>query len=125
MAETSFLLEFYEDMNGNQPVREWLLRDLSSKDRRTVGTAMRAILQQQGVDVCGSNFGRQLGQGLFEFRLREGPLLARVFCHAHGRRVILLLGAYDKGRDPSPRRQEREIASARARLADWSQRQRS
>ena len=34
-------------------------------------------------------------------------------------RLILLLGGYDKGRDPSPRRQEREIALARSRLTDW------
>ncbi len=80
---------------------------------------MRAILQEQGIGVCGSAFGRQLGEGVFEFRLREGPLLARIFCHAHGARVILLLGAYDKGRDPSRRRQNREIALARSRLADW------
>jgi putative component of toxin-antitoxin plasmid stabilization module len=80
---------------------------------------MWAILQQQGIGVCGSAFGRQLGGGIFEFRLREPPLLARIFCHAHGNRVILLLGAYDKGRDPSARRQNREIALARARLAEW------
>jgi len=101
-------------------VREWLLRDLSPESRRTVGAALWGILQQQGIAVCGTEFGRQLGEGLFEFRLREGALLARVFCHAHGKRVILLLGGYDKGRDPSPRRQKREIASARVRLADWS-----
>lgn len=83
---------------------------------------MWAILQQQGIGVCGTAFGRQLGGGLFEFRLREPPLLARIFCHAHGSRVILLLGAYDKGRDPSARRQNREIAVARSRLAEWKAR---
>ena len=50
----------------------------------------------------------------------KGRFSHECFCHAHGKRVILLLGGYDKGRDPSPRRQKREIASARARLADWS-----
>jgi hypothetical protein len=33
--------------------------------------------------------------------------------------VILLLAAYDKGRDPSPRRQDQEIGHARARLQEW------
>jgi hypothetical protein len=47
-----------------------------------------------------------------------------VFCHAYGDRVILLLGGYDKGRDPSSRRQEREIALARSRLTDWNVRHR-
>ncbi len=125
VAEAEFELEFYEDPDGRQPVRDWLTKDLDREARRTVGAAMRAILQQAGVGVCGAAFGRQLGRGLFEFRLREPPLLARVFCHAYGRRLILLLGAYDKGRDPSHRRQEREIAEARARLAEWQKRTRS
>jgi hypothetical protein len=34
-----------------------------------------------------------------------------------------LLGAYDKGEDSSPRRQQAEIALARARLRDWQRRQ--
>jgi len=46
-----------------------------------------------------------------------------VFCHAYGNRVVLLLGGYDKGADPSPRRQNEEIALTRARLGDWRRRQ--
>jgi hypothetical protein len=48
-----------------------------------------------------------------------------VFCHAHGDRLVLLLAAYDKGEDPSPRRQNAEIALARERLRDWQRRQAS
>lgn len=77
------------------------------------------------MDVCGTSFGRQLGAGLFEFRLREEGLLVRILCHAYGDRLILLLGAYDKGRDPSERRQNREISEARARLREWQSRRRS
>jgi putative component of toxin-antitoxin plasmid stabilization module len=80
---------------------------------------MRRILQQQGVGVCGTAFGRQLKEGLFEFRLREAELLLRVFCHAYGERIVLLLGGYDKGADPSDRRQARKIALARRRLSEW------
>lgn len=117
-----FRLEFYVDANGRQPVRTWLLTELSAKERRTVGAAMHQILQQQGIAVCGTIFGRQLGGGLFEFRLRDGSLLARIFCHAFGDRVILLLAAYDKGRDSSERRQNREINLARSRLTEWQAR---
>lgn len=119
LIPTPFRLTFYTDPEGRQPVREWLREGLSAPDRRTVGAALRRILQEQGVAVCDSSFGRQLGHGLFEFRVREGPLLVRIFCHAYGSRLILLLGAYDKGRDPSERRQQAEIALARRRLADW------
>jgi hypothetical protein len=118
-------LEFYEDEAGDAPVRMWMSRELDRYERRALGTAMRQILQEQGVDICGTPFGRQLGGGLFEFRLREANLLLRVFCHAYGERVILLLGGYDKARDPSQRRQSAEIAEARIRLREWKQRQRA
>jgi hypothetical protein len=104
--------------------------------RRALGHAMNEVLQQLGVAVCGTEFGKQLGGGLFEFRLRrdlrEGAssgggkierILLRVFCHAQGDRVILLVGGYDKGEHPSPRRQNAEIELARARLREWQRRQ--
>ncbi len=112
-------LDFYEDETGRKPVLEWITEELDRSARRILGTAMREILQEQGIDVCGTAFGRQLGGGLFEFRLREPELLLRVFCHAYGERLILLLGGYDKGRDPSRRRQETEISEARRRLQRW------
>jgi hypothetical protein len=102
--------------------------------------ALTLILAVHDVGVCGTPYGRQLGRGLFEFRLDEdeatvsrkwsaGPsprgsvigarILLRVFCQATGDRIVLLLGGYDKGRDPSRRRQQREIARARARLGEF------
>jgi phage-related protein len=97
---------------------------VSISTRRVVGTALREILQEQGMGVCGTAFGRQLGGGLFEFRLREGNLLLRAFCHAYSDKVILLLAAYDKSEDPSAKRQQKEIELARRRLTDWQQRHR-
>jgi hypothetical protein len=52
-------------------------------------------------------------------------VLLRVFCHAHGHRVILLLAGYDKGADPSRKRQQREIDVARRRLADFQAQERA
>jgi hypothetical protein len=105
------------------------VEDLTRGQRRVLGRAMQDVLQQQGIGVCGTEFGRQLGGGLFEFRLRRSAtgaratrILLRVFCHAYGDRIVLLLGGYDKGADPSPRRQNDEIAIARSRLADWRRR---
>jgi phage-related protein len=119
----AFTLEFYQDAVGRKPVLDWLRDKVSISTRRVVGTALREILQEQGVRVCGTPFGRQLGGGLFEFRLREGDLLLRAFCYAYGDKVILLLGAYDKGQDPSAKRQNKEIELARRRLIDWQRRQ--
>jgi hypothetical protein len=35
---------------------------------------------------------------------------------------VLLVGGYDKGADPSAKRQQKEIALARRRLADFKRR---
>lgn len=114
----AYALEFYEDASGDQPVLRWLREELTLAKRKALGYAMNTVLQQ-------------LGGGLFEFRLRRdlrdpagareeaGRILLRVFCHAHGDRLLLLVGGYDKGEHPSPRRQGTEIALARARFKDW------
>jgi len=127
----AYELEFYEDASGDQPVLRWLREDLPLAKRKALGYAMNTVLQRLGLGVCGTEFGKQLGGGLFEFRLRRdlrnpagareeaGRILLRVFCHAHGDRLLLLVGGYDKGEHPSPRRQSAEIAMARARLKDW------
>lgn len=52
-------------------------------------------------------------------------ILLRVFCHAHGKKVVLLLAAYDKGREPSAKRQNTEIRRAKQRLSRWKADQRS
>lgn len=138
----NYRLEFYANAAGDQPVLRWLREELTPTQRRAIGVALREILEVEGVGVCRGAYGRQLGEGLFEFRLRNDAaeilrsvgkaardepqaerILLRVFCHAHGDRLILLLGGYDKGADPSRRRQQREIAEARSRLIDYRQRQ--
>jgi hypothetical protein len=94
-----YTIEFYEEA-GRKPVLEWIRNDLTPYKRRPLGIAMREILQRQGVQVCGTAFGSQLGDGLFEFRLREQGLLLRVFCHACGDKVVLLLGGTTKAMTP-------------------------
>ena len=54
---------------------------------------------------------------------REKVLL-RVCVHFYGDKIVLLLGGYDKGRDPKEKRQQREIAQARKLLAQFRERQR-
>ena len=133
-------VEFYEDANGHSPVHDWIM-DLSSSHRRALGVAMHEILQYEGVNVCDSEFGKALGEGLYEFRLRHDsdeilgrkrPLhkrlypkekvLLRVFFHPHGDKLILLVGGYDKRRFPGRKRQQKEIEAARKRLNEWKAR---
>lgn len=104
---------------------------------------MDLVLQVVGADVAGTEYGKALGEGLFEFRLRHTsaelvasltaqtpnpesskPKIAlRVFFHPHGARLILLLAAYDKAREPSDKREDDEIKLARKRLTDYLRRQ--
>lgn len=130
-------VEFFEDDSGRQPVREFLL-SLEPDKRAALIAAIEMILIPRGLDVCATEYGRQLGEGLFEFRVRHdetvirgqspgsrseskrrGDIVLRVFCHAYGEKVILLLGGYDKGADASPRRQSREIEQSRKRLRSF------
>jgi hypothetical protein len=78
-------------------------------------------------------------EGLFEFRVRHDErvirgkagessagkptaVLLRIFCHAYGERIVLLLGGYDKGAAPSKKRQDAEIETARRRLRSFQTR---
>jgi hypothetical protein len=142
MAEARYRLEFYKDQTGDEPVRRWLREELTARQRRAIGYAMAEVLEHLGIGVCSTEFGKQLGGGLFEFRLRRDlaalavgqettepgahseRILLRVFCHAYGDRIVLLLAGYDKGRDPSPGRQQAEITVARKRLKSWLANQR-
>jgi phage-related protein len=138
MAKPPFTLEFYQDRNGDEPVLRWL-RDLPPRKRRAMGVALFEILQHDGPNVVGTNFGKLVGGGIFEFRLdqdsarilaRKGKrvvakeaepaqILLRVFCHAYGDKIVLLLGGYDKGERPALRHQQAQIELAKARLRDW------
>ena len=141
MPTARFTLEYYRTSAGDEPVRRWIFDKLGAPLRRAAVMGLQHVLAERGLDVCGTEFGRHLGQGLFEFRLRydetalrrrlhlvapsspgpsrRDPVLLRVFCHAYEDRVILLLAGYDKGADPSRKRQQREIDVARRRLADF------
>jgi putative component of toxin-antitoxin plasmid stabilization module len=134
-----FTIEFYEEAGGRQPFRQFL-DDLDPAKRLSMIAAIEQILAKQGSAVCNNSWGKSLGKGLFEFRVRhtaaeirrmfdgdpppgphdlEGPpgkVVLRVFCHAYGDRIVLLLGGYDKGEDASAKRQQKEIQTARKRL---------
>ncbi len=132
-------VEFYDEEGGRCPVREFLA-DLEPEKRMAMIAAIEVVLVPRGLAVCETEYGRQLGDGLFEFRVRHdeqttlakagressgdqarrrGDVLLRLFCHAYGEKIVLLLGGYDKGADPSGRRQSREIETARRRLRSF------
>ena len=128
-------IEFYEDENGREPCRDWIDK-LGNVEREAILTATELVLAERGTDVCQTEFGKNLGKGLYEFRLRwtaaevrskiarvsdaaaekSGKILLRVFFCTSGNKLILLLNGYDKARAPTDKRQQTEIAKARKLL---------
>jgi hypothetical protein len=102
------------------------------------------VLVRRGLDVVETEYGKALGDGLYEFRVRwsaaeishkiaglpagdvgaapEDILLRMFFCTA-GRKIVLLLNGYDKAQHPGDRWQQREIAKARKLLTAYREAQ--
>jgi phage-related protein len=136
-------IEFYEDDQDREPALAFM-QSLSRAIRRAIGVAINEVLQYLGPDVVGTDFGKSLGKGLYEFRLDqdaeqilrragkkakperdEERILLRVFFHPHGKKVVLLLSGYDKGKHTSAPYQNEQIAAARKLLEHWKQRQKT
>jgi len=143
MSEPAWTLEFFEE-KGREPVLEFL-RGLDELKEQALAAALSNVLAYEGIGVCGSSWGKWIpgAPGIFEFRVRHDAatilrerglpvpediergsnILLRVFCHAHGNKLVLLLAAYDKGKEPSAKRQNTEIARAKQRLTFWKAQQ--
>ena len=126
---------------------ERFFKRLDDVDQAIVRAAIENFLRPLGNEICSTEWGKNLGQGLYEFRIRrnletilreygpEGGVekvfprsllkrrpLIRVFCTFHGDKVVLLLGGYNKLKDPSKRKQNQEIKKARKALTRWRKR---
>lgn len=146
---TDYSPEFYEDKDGTEPVLDWL-RGLPGYKRRAATAAIEHVLARQGHGVCRNGWGKWVPGvegSIFELRIRQdygtilrnaqvaipdevaqdaeerhSDILLRIFCHAHGNKVVLLLAGYDKGVGPSSKRQNKEAKLAEKRLAEWKRR---
>ena len=120
---------------------------LDEAERAVVDAAIQHVLVPLGIDICASEWGKSLGQGLYELRIRRNletilreygspesverfpnrwhkkRILIRIYCTFYGDRVVLLLGGYNKLRAPSQKQEQKEIKAARATLASWHRQQ--
>jgi hypothetical protein len=137
-------------MSSSTPARtggshaEWA-DGLSPQKQAAFTEAVRLVLRPRGPDVVETEYGKALSGGLYELRVRwtaaeirhkvDGlppgdvgrrpeKILLRVFFCTAGRKIILLMSGYDKAKDPSERRQKREIARARKLLTAYQEAQR-
>jgi putative component of toxin-antitoxin plasmid stabilization module len=135
--------EPFEADDGSIPFEKFV-NGLTDFKYVALDTAIDRVLSERGIDLAKTEWLKPLGDGLHEFRVRHDAgeiaqmfggtaqpaashreaVLLRVFVHFYGTKVVLLLGGYDKGDDPKPRRQQREIAQARKLLAQFKERQR-
>ena len=139
--QAPYEIVFYEDEDGNEPALKFM-QSLDGAKRRAIGVAINEVLRYEGPDVAAGNFGRSLGDGLYEFKLdqdaeqilrrkgrnprpeaEEAKILLRMFFHPYGRKILLLLGGYDKGEQSSKPRQQMEIEAAKKTLNRWKLKQ--
>lgn len=133
-------VETWEDNNGRNPFEKWFL-GLHEYDQAIVDATIEHVLRPMGMDICETEWGKSLGDGLYEVRIRTSlnailnrgdgheeqisvpggnrTVLLRIFCTFHGQRVVLLFHGYDKGKHPSSKRQQYEIEKARKHLKAW------
>lgn len=130
-----------EPGTGATPFERWLRRT-DPYVQAVVDATLTHIVEPYGIALLATEWCTALGDGLYEIRVRRSlhaiqthgstervttssrspnrrSVLLRLFVTFHGQRVVLLLHGYDKGKDPSQRRQRREIARARRCLATW------
>lgn len=112
---------------------------LSGYQQAVLTAAIEHFLAVYGPDICAGDWGKPLGEGLYEFRVSKSlraiysaagverdadpgddrKVLIRLFCTFYGKKVVLIFHGYDKGRSPSPKQQQVEIARARAAYRQW------
>lgn len=136
---STWTTEFYEEASGACPIEAWM-DDLDPVRYAALTAAITHVLEPNGIDLARTEWLKPLKEGLWEFRVRHtareiismygdanealpadvsDKVLLRIFVTFHGAKVILLLSGYDKGDDPSARKQQREIAKARKMLRAW------
>ncbi len=143
----AYSVEFYEDEDGSSPVFRWILEELSPAQRRSVTAALEELVAHMGPNIVRTEFGKNIGGGVIELRIRQSEeqllkrvgkipevphpadggedILLRVFFHPHGQKRALVLHGYDKGKAPSTRHQQQQIAIAEDRLARFKQREKA
>ncbi len=112
---------------------------LKPYEQPVVEASLTTVLAAHGIAAFDGGWGKPLGDGLFEFRIQRSldailslagraetsragnhrRVSIRIFCTFHGDQIVLLLHGYDKGRDPSSRRQQKEIDRACSMLKKW------
>lgn len=94
-----FEVEFYEDANGKQPAKEFLL-GLDTKMRAKMLNTI-AILQDNGYELR-EPYSKHLSEGIFELRAKVGSDISRVLYFFFVDRHIILTNGFVKKTQKTP-----------------------
>lgn len=109
-----FILEFYETVAGNCPVREFL-DELKAGDPDDFAVVVAGLAKLRNRQYHREPLSQALGDGLFELR-HVGKLNTRVlWFFMKNRRIVLLHGIRNKGQAIPAR----DLATARERMREW------
>lgn len=84
---------FYKTDSGSEPVREWLLEEVTPEERKIVGKDIMVV--QFGWPI-GMPLVESFGDGLWQIRSTLQNKIARVFFTMHNGEIILLHGFIKK-----------------------------
>lgn len=111
-----FIIEFYEDRNGNKPIEEFLL-GLDIKMRAKL-VGLLQILQEKG-NLLREPYSKHLEDGIFEIRGKSGNNITRVLYFFYYDGKIILTNGFIKKTQKTPKK---EIQLAKKRRADYTER---
>lgn len=92
MIKEPLKVKFYQETNGNEPVRKWL-KSLDKEVRSIVGKDISTI--QEGWPL-GMPLVRNMGEGIWEIRSTIPNGIVRVFFMIKNHKMVLLHGIVKK-----------------------------
>ena len=114
-----FTVEFYETAAGRCPVREFL-GALKATDPGDYAAVLTGVAKLRNGSYHRPPLSKPIGEGLLELR-HVGKLNTRVlWFFMKGQRIVAVHGIRNKGQAIP----ERDLATARERMADWLERAR-
>jgi len=146
VAPPAYTIEMFEH-DGNPddvPYLRWFFHEISRPKQLAAKAGVERILAYLGSGVIDTEWGDNLQDGVCELRIKRTAaetepwwrnhyglpepepephveILLRIYFHAYGDKVILLLGGFDKGAHPN--HEKAEVKQAKANLRNWREQQ--
>ncbi|NBN91880.1 MAG: hypothetical protein EB009_04915 [Actinobacteria bacterium] len=119
------LIQYLEDFNGETPFIRWFFESLTQEEQDFVDFVLDGVLSSSGIDLLSGNWLKDLGDNLYQLRLRilgsdgRARILLRVFLTFFPNDEILIISGYCKLRNPGSANQKFEIDRAKQLLKQW------